>query len=107
MPKKKAATSASTSHEVPNYEALTTLEEVDEEIEKHKQRLVGKDILESRMKKDKKDYVSALNEQLKELNEEREHEIDVLSALEQHKQLIANGGAGSNVIPMPPRVAQN
>lgn len=89
--------------EVPNYEALTTLEQVDEEIEKHKQKLVGKDILESRMKKDKKDYVKALNEQLKELHEEREHEIDVISALEQHKQVLAN--QGGTVIPLP--VAKN
>jgi hypothetical protein len=94
------------AHETPNYEALTTIEEVEVEIEKHKQKLVGKDILESRMKQDKKDYVGALNEQLKELAEEREHEIDVLSALEQHKVLLANGGG--IVIPLPlPKAAQN
>ena len=86
------------AQEVPNYEALTTIEDVDKEIERHKQILVGKDVLESRMKRDKKEYVGAVNEQLKELAEEREHEIDVLSALDQRKQLIA---AGSNVIPMP------
>lgn len=86
------------AHEVPNYAALTTLEEVDAEIEKHQKFLVGKDITESRMKQDKKDYVSSLNEQLKELAEEREHEIDVLSALEQRKQEIHNAG---QVIPMP------
>lgn len=89
----------SNAHEVPNYEALTTIEEVEEEIEKHKQILVGKDVLEHRMKQDKKEYVSALNEQLKELAEERAHEIDVLSALDQRKIMIAN--AGSNVISMP------
>ena len=89
--------------ETPNYEALTTIEEVEKEIEKHKQKLVGKDIVEYRMKEDKKDYVKALNESLKELKEEREHEITVISALEQHKQVIANGGG--QVIPMPPRVS--
>lgn len=88
-------------YETPNYEGITTLTECDEEIAKHKQNLVGKDIVESRMKKDKKDYVGALNEQLKELKEEREHEIDVISALEQHKQLLANGGVVNNLIPMP------
>lgn len=85
--------------EVPNYEKLTTIEDVDKEIESHKQKLVGKDIIEYRMKEDKKDYVGALNEQLKELKEEREHEINVLSALNQHKQLIAN--QGGQIIPMP------
>lgn len=93
------ATKNDDARDVPNYEALTTIEEVDEEIERHKQILVGKDVLESRMKHDKKTYVSALNEQLKELSEEREHEIEVLSALEQHKMLISNGGG--MIIPMP------
>ena len=89
-----------TSHlHVPDYEQLTTIEEVDEEIAKHKQNLVGKDIVEYRMKEDKKSYVSALNEQLRELAEEREHEINVLSALEQRKQLIHN--QGGVVIPLP------
>lgn len=92
------------AHETPDYEAITTLEEVDEEIAKHKERLVGKDILESKMKQDKKDYVSALNEQLRDLAEEREHEIDVLSALEQRKMVISN--SGGNIIPMP-KVANN
>ncbi len=92
------------TRDVPDYESLTTLEEIEEEIERHKQILVGKDILESKMKQDKKAYVSALNEQLKELAEEREHEIDVLSALEQHKMLISN--SGGVVIPMP-KMAQS
>jgi hypothetical protein len=94
----------SDAREIPDYEALTTIEEVEEEAERHKQILVGKDVLESRMKRDKKDYVSALNEQLKELREEREHEIDVLSALEQRKMVISN--AGGVVIPMP-KMAKN
>lgn len=89
--------------EAPNYEALTTLEEVEAEIEKHKQRLVGKDIVEFRMKEDKKDYVSAINEQLKELKEEREHEIGCISGLEQHKQVLSN--QGGQIIPLP--IAKN
>ena len=88
--------------ETPDYSQLTTIDLVEDEIEKHKQNLVGKDILESKMKADKKNYVSALNEQLRDLADEREHEIDVLSALEQLKQQISNSG-GAVVIPMPPR----
>lgn len=87
------------AREIPDYEALTTVEDVEEEIERHKQILVGKDVLESKMKKDKKDYVGALNEQLKELSEEREHEIDVLSALEQRKVIVLN--SGGIIIPIP------
>lgn len=87
------------AREIPDYEALTTIEEIEEEVERHKQLLVGKDVLESKMKRDKKEYVSALNEQLKELAEEREHEIDVLSALEQRKMIVAN--SGGVIIPMP------
>lgn len=89
-----------TSHlETPDYEAFTTIEEVEEAIEQHRLKLVGKDVAEYRMKEDKKSYVSAINETLKELAEEREHEINVLSALEQRKQIIAN--QGGVVIPMP------
>ena len=90
--------------EIPNYEALLTIEDVETEIDKHKATLVGKDITESKIKADKKAYVSALNEQLKELAEEREHEIDVISALEQRKQYLSNGGGV--VIPMPPKKAR-
>lgn len=97
MPKKKDQMS---DLNTPDYESLHTLEAVDAEVERHKQILVGKDILEAKMKKDKKEYVSSLNEQLKELAEEREHEIDVLSALEQRKQMIENSGK----LPRPPRV---
>lgn len=89
--------------ETPDFEQLKTLEEVDEEIEKHKAILVGKDVLESRMKADKKEYVSAINAQLKELAEEREHEINVINALEQHKQYLANGGG--KIIPMSSKSA--
>lgn len=84
--------------EVPNYEKFTTIEEVEKEIEIHKANLVGKDILEYRMKSDKREYVSAINTQLKELAEEREHEIDVISALEQRKQIIAS--AGAKILPL-------
>lgn len=87
--------------EIPNYEAILSIEAVDEEIEKHKQNLVGKDRVEYRMKEDKKAYTSAINEQLKELKEEREHEINVIGALEQRRQLLANGGT-SVAMPSPP-----
>ncbi len=90
----------SDARDIPDYESFKTIEEVEEEIENHKKVLVGKDLLESRMKKDKKEYVSALNEQLKELAEEREHEIGILLALEQRKQII-HASSGATIIPMP------
>lgn len=85
--------------EHPDYEQLKTIDEVDELIKKHKDNLVGKDITEYRMKEDKKTYVSALNEQLRELKEEREHEMGVLGALEDRKKQLASTG---KVIPLPP-----
>lgn len=84
----------------PDYEQLRTIDEVEGLIRKHRDNLVGKDIAEYRMKEDKKSYVSALNEQLKELKEEREHEMGVLGALEDRKKQLAAGGG--NVIPLPP-----
>lgn len=96
MPKKKE----DQSHlHTPDYESFKTVEEVETQIEKHKNLLVGKDRTESQIKKEKKEYVSALNEQLRELNEEREHEIDVISALEARRQVL-HAAAHSNVVPM-------
>ena len=92
----------SNGFEHPDYEQLRTIDEVDELIEKHRDFLVGKDIAEYRMKDDKKTYVSAINEQLRELKEEREHEMGVLSALDQRRKQIHAGT--SNVIPLPPKM---
>ena len=90
--------------DTPNYESLTTIEDVEQEIEKHKERLIGKDVLQARVKDEKKSFNSAINEQLNEIEEERQHELGVLSALEQQKMLVANGGG--MVIPMPPKMAR-
>jgi hypothetical protein len=84
--------------DTPNYEALTTIEDVELEIERHKNILVGKDKTEYQIKENKREFVSATNEQLKELKEEREHEICVLSALDDRRRQIF---AGSNIIPLP------
>jgi len=81
----------------PNYEALMSVDEVEEEIERRKNTLVGKDRTEYQIKESKKDYVSAINEQLRELKEEREHEIVVLSALEDRKKQIL---AGAGIVPL-------
>jgi hypothetical protein len=88
--------------ETPNYEAISSLDECDVLIEKHKNNLVGKDRLQYQIKEGKKEFVKAANEQLKEIQEEREHEMGVLSALEQHKMLLANGGPSA--MPMPPMI---
>lgn len=89
-----------TAHETPNYEAMVTVEEVELEIERHKTFLVGKDRTEYQIKESKKEYNAAINEQLRELSQEREHEILVISALEDRKKQIL-AGAGISVLPMP------
>jgi hypothetical protein len=97
MGKKKAGKkTAPTEFEHPEYEKLTTVEQVDAEVEKHKTILVGKDKTESQIKANKKEYVKSMNEQLKELNQEREHEIGVLGALDDRRRQIN----ASNVIPI-------
>ena len=83
--KKKSEPSA---HEVPDYDSLKTIEDVEEEIQKRKDNLVRQDLMEWRMKQDKKDAVSSYNEQLKEIKEERDHEMGVLGALEDRKKVI-------------------
>lgn len=74
--------------ETPEYEKLTTVEEVETEIEKHKNLLVKQDLVEARMKEEKKEWVSAQNEHLKIVAEERDHEMGVLGALEDRKKQI-------------------
>ena len=84
----------------PDYETIRTDDECDEFILYHRDRLVGKDLIERQIKATKKEYVSALNEQLKELAEEREHEMGVLLALDEVKRRLH--ASPTNVIPMPP-----
>ena len=83
----------------PNYEALVSVEDVELEIERRKNILVGKDRTEYQIKEEKREYVSAINEQLRELKEEREHEIVVISALEDRKKQIL---AGAGIVPLRP-----
>ncbi len=87
-----------TTHEVPNYEAMITVEDVEAEIDRRKNILVGKDRTEYQIKENKKEYVAAMNEQLRELKEEREHEIVVIGALEDRKKQIL---AGAGIISLP------
>lgn len=103
MGKKKGSKNTDKSaFEAPEYEKLTTIEEVDALLQTHKDRLVTKDITESKIKADKKEYTSAINEQLKELGEEREHEMGVIGALNDRRRVIA----ATNVVPLkPPRMA--
>ncbi len=76
---------------VPNYEALVTIEEVEEELTRRKNTLIGKDRIDFTIRESKKEYNAAINEQLRDLKEEREHEITVISALEDRKKQILNG----------------
>ena len=81
----------------PNYEALMSVEEVDEEIERRKTILVGKDRTEYQIKENKREFLASTNEQLRDLKEEREHEIVVIGALEDRKKQILTG-AGISLI---------
>ncbi len=89
------------AHDTPNYEALTNVDDVEAELERRKNILVGKDRTEYQIKENKKEYVSAINEQLRELKEEREHEILVISALEDRKKQILNGAGIAVFLPRP------
>lgn len=77
--------------ETISYDSITTLDEVEQEIQKHKTRLIDKDMLQSRLKEEKKSFNSVINESLKEVEEERLHEIEVIEALEQHRMVISSG----------------
>ena len=94
----KSKNTDQTAFEVPDYESLSTIEECEDLLEDHKNKLVGKDITQENIKAEKRDYVSAINEQLKELQEEREHEIGVIGALEDRKRFI-NGAKVTHLRP--------
>lgn len=72
----------------PDYDQLTTVGAVDREIARYKDFLVVKVRQESRIKEEKKTYVSAMNENLKELREELDHAVEVLERLDQCRQVV-------------------
>lgn len=76
--------------EHPEYDKISTVSECEELIAEHKDILVRKDKTEFQIKQSKKEANAAHNEQLKELAEEREHELAVIDALvDRKKQLEA------------------
>jgi hypothetical protein len=77
-----------TDFEHPDYEKFTSIDQVETEIVIRKENLVRKDLLERRIKDEKKSYNQAINEQLKEVKEEREHEMGVIGALEDRKKVL-------------------
>ncbi len=101
--KKQTATPKTQDHlEVPDYEALTTIEEIDELLLDHKESLVRKDKIEYQIKETKRETNKDLNEQLKELKEEREHEMGVIDALmDRKKQILASVGIATVGVPAP------
>ncbi len=93
MKKSNATPKTKEGLEVPDYEALTTIDEIDELLLEHKENLVRKDKVEYQIKETKRETNKDLNEQLKELREEREHEMGVIDALyETKKRLLASAG---------------
>ena len=97
MPKKKQDDGL----EHPDYDKITTIDECEKLIVQHKDILVRKDKTEFQIKESKREANAAHNEQLKELLEEREHEIGVIDALIDRRKVL-----GGNVIQMPPKVAK-
>ncbi len=77
--------------EHPDYEKISTVDECDALIQEHKDILVRKDKTEMQIKHSKKESNAAHNEQLKELLEEREHEIGVIDALVDRKKVLLAG----------------
>ena len=87
--------------EAPEYEKIMTVDECDKLIAQHKDILVRKDKTEFQIKESKKEANAAHNEQLKELNEERQHELAVIDALVDRKKVLTAGGGTVSVIPLP------
>jgi hypothetical protein len=98
--KKKQAQDSGLEH--PDYEKLNSIDEIDNMIQTHKDILVRKDKIELKIKDSKKEANAAHNEQLKELLEERTHEVGVIDALVDRKKVLL---AQSGVVPMPKKAS--
>lgn len=72
----------------PDYESFVSTDEVDKEIENTKNEICRKAKQMFQTKETKKEAVAAFNEQLKELNEEIDHNLGVLDELVTRKRVI-------------------
>lgn len=64
--------------EKPDYDKFKTVDAVETEIEKHKDVVCSKVKLQGQVKQQKKDSNGAYNDQLKSLQEEIDHEVEVI-----------------------------
>ena len=90
---------------VPDYEALTTTEQVDQEMWRHKDALSSKVRSQHGIAANRKEMLADINEQLKFLKEEIAHEVGVLGALDDrrrflHAMQLQASGQGGNVVPI-------
>jgi hypothetical protein len=72
-----------------DYEKFKTVASVEEEIIKHKDIVIRKVRQQINIKDEKKTANAAYNEQLKEVEEEIDHEIKVLDALNSRQRALS------------------
>jgi hypothetical protein len=79
------------SKKKPDYETLTTAQEVDEEIQKCKDLICKKVKLRGQLKDNKKDAMKGYNDELKIVEEELDFNVAAIDELNRHKKLILAG----------------
>ena len=77
--------------EKPNYDKITTVDEVDEEIQKTKDLICRRVKERGQIKDARKDAMKGYNDELKRVEEELDYNTGVLDELGRHKRLILAG----------------
>lgn len=74
--------------EKPDYEKMTSIVEVETEIQKYKETIVRKVKVRGQTKENRKEAMKGYNDALKELEEELDFSTVVIDELERHKRLL-------------------
>lgn len=82
------------SDNAPNYDKIITIEEVESEIQKHKDLVCRKAKERGQIRENRKEAMKAYNDELKICEEELDFNLGVLDELNRHKKLVLAGAVG-------------
>lgn len=78
----------------PNYDKITTIDEVEREIQKTKDTICRKAKERGQVKDNRKEAMKGYNDELKICEEELDFNLGVLDELNRHKKLVLAGAVG-------------
>lgn len=78
-------------NKAPDYDKITTIDEVEQEIQKYKDLICRKVKERGQIRDNKKDAMKGYNDELKEVEAQLEHGTAVIDELNRHKRLVLAG----------------